>query len=75
MVGISHFYTKPLRITPKPLGSKSKTIWIQVQNLKDLLPPPPRLRVTFRLIFFVLFSKCNLMIIDNLLLIYLQKFF
>ena len=25
----------PLRITPKPYGSKSKTLWIQVQNLKD----------------------------------------
>ena len=27
--------------TPKPYGSNSKTLWIQLQDLKDLLPPPP----------------------------------
>ena len=26
--------------SPKPYGSKSKTLWILVQNLKDLVPLP-----------------------------------
>ena len=27
--------------TPEPYGYNSKTLWIQLQDLKDLLPPPP----------------------------------
>ena len=62
---------------PKPFGSNSKTLWIQIQNLKDLLPPS-RLSMSIRvydmdtsignlhlfLIFFVLFLiKNNIIII------------
>ena len=28
-------------VTPGPKGSNSETLWIQFQDLSDLLPPPP----------------------------------